>query len=143
MLIDYEQIRLLLKLTDEASNVPSLARLAKSVNGLGILLREEYLEQERLSEQRMEEMQLGEGYAPERMYMRNIYNRDYDDIYAPYEPEPTEELMDGTPVWYDDEGAYTITYGYGEKIRIDEHGELIPNIEPDGGYDPAPDNDSE
>ena len=141
MLIDYEQIKLLLKLTDEASYVPSLARLAKSVEGLGILLREEYYEQERLSEQRMEEAQLYAGYAPERMYMRNSgYNRDYDDIYADYE-EPTEELMDGTPVYYDNEGAYTITFG--EKIRIDEHGELIPNIEPDGGYDPAPDDTAE
>jgi len=110
---------------------------------LGILLREEYLEQERLSEQRMEEMQLLEGYAPERMYMRNSgYNRDYDDIYAPYEEEHAEELEDGTPVWYDENGPYTITFG--EKIRIDEHGELIPNIEPDGGYaDPSPDDDAE
>jgi len=139
MLIDYQQIRELLKLTDEASHVPSLARLAKAVEGLGIMLREEYYEQERLSEQRMEEAQLLEGYAPERQYMRSVDNRDWSDIYAPYEEEPTEELDDGTPVWHDNEGAYTITFG--EKIRIDEHGELIPNIEPDGGYDPAPDDD--
>lgn len=142
MLIDYEQIRQLLKLTDEASYVPSLARLAKSVESLGIMLREEYYEQERLSEQRMEEAQLLEGYAPERMYMRSVDNRDWSDIYADYEEEPSEELEDGTPVWYDDEGAYTITFG--EKIRIDENGELIPNIEPDGGYgDPSPDDDAE
>jgi hypothetical protein len=141
MLIDYEQIKQLLKLTDEASFVPSLARLAKAVEGLGILLREEYLEQERLSEQRMEEAQLYAGYAPERQYMRSVDNRDWSDIYAPYEEEHAEELEDGTPVWYDENGAYTITFG--EKIRIDENGELIPNIEPDGGYDPAPDDDTE
>ena len=142
MVIDYEQIRELLKLADEASYVPSLARLAKKVEGLGILLREEYYEQERLSEQRMEEAQLYEGYAPERMYMRSAYNRDHDDIYAPYYEEAPEELEDGTPVWSDEQGDYTIT-SFGEIIRIDENGELIPNIDPDGGCDPAPDDDAE
>ena len=144
MVIDYEQIRELLKLADEASYVPSLARLAKRVEQLGIGLREEYLEQERLSEQRMEEAQLYQGYAPERMYMRSVENRDYSDIYADYEEEPAEWFDDGTPVWFDDQGAYTLTSTFGDvKIRIDENGELIPNIEPDGGYDPAPDDDAE
>jgi hypothetical protein len=43
-----------------------------------------------------------------------------------YGKTPTGELADGTPVWHDENGAYTVVWG--EIIRIDANGELIPNI---------------